>query len=458
MPLDLRRLMQCDRIRAFLREIGGEATLRLLPPESAAEAPSGATAPGIDHPIVALPDGSCARLDWPDAPAGARSIVAAALRQLIASEYEAIDLASELSSQYEEITLLYDLSNAFSGTLRLEELQHSAIQQIAATLGVRRISLLMLDEERTGLILTAGLGVNPSDLGTMRFKAGKSLAWQVVETNRSLIANDLSTQPDYVPSANPERALLLVPLASKRGLIGVLTVADKTDGTDFDSKDEKLLAAIASQMGAVWENARLYKETKELFFNTVEALSAAIDAKDPYTHGHSRRVTEFSTAIAEELGMVGDELERIRISAMLHDIGKLGVDDAILRKPDRLTNDEFGQIKKHPGIGAEIMGRVTNLARFTPGMVDHHEKFDGSGYPEGRKGDQISLAGRIIAVADTFDAITSNRPYHPDRKGKPAAVALAELERCLGTHFDPAVVGAFIRAHQQGRIKADSDQ
>ncbi|MBF0498884.1 MAG: HD domain-containing protein [Candidatus Riflebacteria bacterium] len=480
MRISLERLLAADRVKSFMREASGAAaelrvTAQPVVGSIPVRLPEGETAflsrvvslSGIESGFsagqrseinakeVALKKSAAAVS--PVETATELSLIAVALGHLFAYEHEISDMTQELSSLYEEITLLYDLSSAFSGTLRFEELQREAIRQIAEALGVKRISLLMLNDEKDGLILTAGLGIVPEDIGKLRFSRGQGLAWRVIELNRPMIVNDLSSAPDYVPGKQSERALLLSPMASKRGILGVLTVSDKCDGSDFSSKDEKLLSAIAHQMGSVWENARLYRETRELFFNTVEALSAAIDAKDPYTHGHSRRVTEFSIATAEEMGLIGEKLERIQISALLHDIGKLGVNESILRKPDKLTNEEYGQIKLHPAIGADIMSRVKNLVRFIPGMVDHHEKFDGTGYPEGLRGEAISQAGRIIAVADTFDAITSNRPYHENCRGKPAAIALAELERCRGTHFDPDIVDAFKRVFLQGRIRADSD-
>jgi len=383
------------------------------------------------------------------------SAIGIAFEQLLAYEHEVIDLSRELSVVYEEITLLYRLSQAFSGKLKLEEILQSAVSEIAETLEVRKVSVLMLNDERLGLVLTAGLGVENGRVGAIRFPRGEGLAWQVIETGQALIANDLKQFPKYVPGRVPDRSLLLVPLATKSGMAGVLAVSNPVDSREFSSKDEKLLSAIAQQLGAAWENARLYKETRELFLNTVEALSAAIDAKDPYTHGHSRRVTEFSVGIAIEMGLSDEELELIRISSLLHDIGKLGISENILRKPGKLTNEEFSEIKKHPVIGAEIMGHVKKLSMFIPGMIDHHERYNGTGYPDGRKTDEISLAGRIIAVADSFDAMTSNRPYHPECKGKPDEIAIAEIHRCRGTHYDPAVVDAFQKAYENGRIKQD---
>ncbi|HEY9069972.1 MAG TPA: HD domain-containing phosphohydrolase, partial [Candidatus Ozemobacteraceae bacterium] len=405
---------------------------------------------------VKLPDGAELGAWLPEPWRAAAPVLEKALDQILAAEYENIDLTRELSLIYEELTLLYRLSASFAGTLQLDELQKRAVAEIAATLEVKRASVLMISEDGESLMLTAGLGVAPDDIGRRRFARGHGLAWSVIASGRPLIVNEPAQHPDYEPGLIPDESLLLVPLPSKTGWIGVLAVSSKLDGGEFSSKDEKLLTTIAQQMGAVWENARLYRETRELFLNTVEALAAAIDAKDPYTHGHSRRVTDFSVATAARLGVAGDDLETIRVSALLHDIGKLGVSEAVLRKPDRLTNDEYSEIKRHPVIGAEIMQHIKKLSKFIPGMIDHHERFDGSGYPEGRKGDGISLAGRIIAVADTFDAITSSRPYHPDRRGRPAETAVAEIKRCSGTHYDPAVVEGFLTAWRAGEIRPEA--
>ncbi len=443
MAQTLERLLSADRIRAFL-----DAARKTLAFEV-----SGSQNPG-DLPLK-LPEEIPAFLRCGDSDPAEAKRLALTLETLIAYEHENSDLTRELSNQYEELTLLYRLSSAFSRTLHIDRIQKSTVDEISETLGVGKVGILMLDEAGEGLVLTAGLGANPANLGKVRFAKGKGLAWRVIETGQSLIANDLASYPEYDQGTMPDSAILLVPVATESGIAGVLAVSNKDDGSGFTSKDEKLLATIAQQMGAVWENAKLFRETRELFLNTVEALSAAIDAKDPYTHGHSRRVTIFSVEIAVDMGLPETEVERIRIAALLHDIGKLGISENILRKPDRLTNEEFGEIKRHPVIGAEIMGHVKKLSQFIPGMIDHHEKFNGTGYPGGLKGDQISLAGRIIAVADTFDAITSNRPYHPDKKGKPDQVALDEIRKCGGTHFDPTVVEAFFKAYSRGVIHQD---
>ncbi|MBI3038911.1 HD domain-containing protein [bacterium] len=441
MNVDANRLVNSERVRAFRQTLEKNG----FPNELSNRDSKGAMK-------IDLPENMAVYFSCQGVPEQIVPIILTSLTHLLASEYELVDLTRELSNTYEEISLLYELSNAFSGTLQLDKIQKTAIDEISKTLDVQMVSILMLNEDKTGLILASGLGVNENHIGKVRFQKGEGLAWSVIQKGQSLIANDLFQNGQYMPGEKSERSLLLSPIATKFEIIGVLAVSDKLDRSDFSSKDEKLLTTIAQQMGAVLENAQLYREAHELFINTVEALAAAIDAKDPYTFGHSERVTAFSMVIARELKLAFDEIERIRITALLHDIGKLGVSEQILRKPGKLTKEEYGEIQKHPVIGASIMNHVRKLSRFIPGMIDHHERFDGSGYPDGQKGASISLAGRIIAIADTFDAITSNRPYHPDQKGRPPEVALAEIIRCSGTHFDPSLVEVFTKAYEKGSI------
>jgi len=192
---------------------------------------------------------------------------------------------------------------------------------------------------------------------------------------------------------------------------------------------------------------------RELFIGTVKGLAAAIDGKDPYTRGHSERVSRFSIAIAQRLGLTDDEVEKIRISALLHDVGKIGIDDSILKKPSALTYEEYEIMKKHPQKGYKIMSQIPAMKEFLPGMYMHHEMVDGKGYPQGLKGDEIPMMGRIVAVADTFDAMTTERPY---QKAMEFDDALARIESFVGTRYDPAVVAALIEACKEGQIRPGS--
>jgi len=198
---------------------------------------------------------------------------------------------------------------------------------------------------------------------------------------------------------------------------------------------------------------RSSQENRELFIGTVKALAAAIDGKDPYTRGHSERVSRFSVAIAQRLNLPDDEVEKIRISALLHDVGKIGIDDNILKKPAALTDEEYEIMKKHPQKGYKIMSQIPAMKEFLPGMYMHHEMVDGRGYPQGLKSDEIPLMGKIVAVADTFDAMTTDRPY---QKAMQFEDALLRIESFIGTRYDPEVVGAFAAACREGQIKPGS--
>jgi len=195
------------------------------------------------------------------------------------------------------------------------------------------------------------------------------------------------------------------------------------------------------------------EENRQLFIGTVKALAAAIDGKDPYTRGHSERVSRFSVAIAQRLGLDDDECEKIRISALLHDVGKIGIDDKILKKPAALTDDEFEVMKKHPQKGYKIMSQIPAMKEFLAGMYMHHEMVDGKGYPQGLKGDEIPLMGKIVAVADTFDAMTTDRPYQKAMKFEDA---VARIESFVNTRYDAEVVAAFTAACREGQIRPGS--
>jgi HD-GYP domain-containing protein (c-di-GMP phosphodiesterase class II) len=194
-------------------------------------------------------------------------------------------------------------------------------------------------------------------------------------------------------------------------------------------------------------------ENRELFLGTVKALAAAIDGKDPYTRGHSERVARFSIAIAQGLDLDDEEIEKIRISALLHDVGKIGIDDNILKKPAALTDEEFTIMKEHPKKGYKIMSQIPAMREFLPGMYMHHEMVNGEGYPQGLKGDEIPLMARIVSVADTFDAMTTDRPY---QRAMNFDDAVARIKSFVGTRYDERVVASLVAACESGQIRPGS--
>jgi HD-GYP domain-containing protein (c-di-GMP phosphodiesterase class II) len=194
-------------------------------------------------------------------------------------------------------------------------------------------------------------------------------------------------------------------------------------------------------------------ENRELFLGTVKSLAAAIDGKDPYTRGHSERVSRMSLAIAQRLELPDDECEKIRISALLHDVGKIAIDDNILKKPAALTDDEFLIMKQHPQKGYKIMSQIRAMKEFLPGMYMHHEMVNGQGYPQGLRGDEIPIMAKIVAVADTFDAMTTDRPYQRAMKFEDA---VARIQSFVDTRYDAAIVRAFVQACDEGQIRPGS--
>ncbi|MDT4898783.1 MAG: hypothetical protein QOH25_3860 [Acidobacteriota bacterium] len=198
---------------------------------------------------------------------------------------------------------------------------------------------------------------------------------------------------------------------------------------------------------------RAADDNRQLFLGTVKALAAAIDGKDPYTRGHSERVARFSVAIAQGLDLDDEEIEKIRISALLHDVGKIGIDDNILKKPAALTDEEFQVMKQHPQKGYKIMSQIPAMKEFLPGMYMHHEMINGNGYPQGLKGDEIPMQARIVSVADTFDAMTTDRPYQRAMKFEDA---LSRIKDFVGTRYDERVVASLIAACESGQVRPGS--
>lgn len=207
-----------------------------------------------------------------------------------------------------------------------------------------------------------------------------------------------------------------------------------------------------SIQNAIEDLKKAAQENHLLFVNSIRMLAAAIDAKDPYTRGHSERVARYSIAIGKHLGLPPEQVKNLRISALLHDVGKIGIDDRILRKPGALSEDEFEIMKTHPEKGAAIMSGVAQLIDIIPGMKYHHEKWSGGGYPEGLVGDQIPMQARIVAIADTYDAMTTNRPY---QKAMELGYVVEKIVSFAESRFDPKVVDAFVKAFKAGDMQPD---
>jgi diguanylate cyclase (GGDEF)-like protein/putative nucleotidyltransferase with HDIG domain len=240
--------------------------------------------------------------------------------------------------------------------------------------------------------------------------------------------------------AEPDGPALSILLRKKADVVGLLMLGPKKADLPYSSEDISLLRTVVNQLAVAVDNARLYQRTRELYLSSIRTLAATVDAKDPYTHGHSERVSSYSRSIAVALGLSQEDIESIELAGLLHDIGKIGIPDAILQKPGRLDPDERAMIMEHASLGAKIISENAALMPLAELVRHHHEWFNGDGYPDGLSGYDIPLGAAIISVADTFDTMTTDRPY---RVAPGKEKAIAELERCRGTQFRPDVVAAF---------------
>jgi HD-GYP domain-containing protein (c-di-GMP phosphodiesterase class II) len=250
----------------------------------------------------------------------------------------------------------------------------------------------------------------------MRLKMGEGIAGWVAANDQHALINDVQNDPRYFRRAQTitdfvTRNMVCVPVRSKGIVIGVLQAINKKDGGHFTEEDIQNCWTLSNQVAVALDNAHLYAELKETFLNTAEALAAAVEKRDPYTGGHIKRVVEYSMAIARHMSLPLNEMEELRMAAVLHDIGKIGIKDSVLLKQARLDQDELAHMREHPLVGEDILEHIEQMKGVRKIMRAHHEKWDGTGYPDGLKGEEIPIHARIIALADTFDAITTDRPY-----------------------------------------------
>jgi len=376
----------------------------------------------------------------------------------IAIVIENASLFHDLIRRVSEKTVITEVARTVNSSLSLDKVLETSMRLVTQIMRAEASSLMLLDEEKKELVFKVALGKKGEEVKEIRIPVGCGIAGYVAERGEPLIVPDVTKDPRFFKAADEKsgfitRSIICVPLKIKDRLIGVCEAINRVGGT-FENDDIELFEAISLQIAIALENASLYKELEDLFISIVISLTATIDAKDPYTHGHSQRVMEYSLAIGKKMGLSDSEIKDLKLSALLHDIGKIGIDESILRKPAKLTDEEFKEVKKHPQTGAAIIEHIKKLKSLSPSIKHHHERFEGGGYPDGLSKEGIPLFSRIIAVADTFDAMTSDRPY---RKGLDPDIAIAEIERCKGTQFDERCADAFISSWKEGLIKPKND-
>jgi len=365
-------------------------------------------------------------------------------------------LLSGYSRKVGHLSTLMELATLLNSTLRTDEVRRRAIEAATRLMDSEVGSLLLVDEKTDELYFEVALGdaEKQKQIKEIRLKIGEGIAGWVAKEGVSAIINDVQNDPRFFKGADRKtsfvtRNMVCVPVKAKDKVIGVLQAINKQGGESFTKDDQEVFEALANQVAIAVENSKLYDRLRKTFLYTAEALAEAIEKRDPYTGGHTKRVLKYSRIIALHMGMDAEEIEKLELAAVLHDVGKIGVSDLILRKDGPLDNDEFAVMKKHPEFGAQIMAHIPELCDIITGVKDHHERVDGRGYPSGLTDEKLSMMAKIIAVADSFDAMTTNRPY---RAGLTVEYARSELERCAGSQFSPVPVRAFIEALKAGEV------
>lgn len=362
------------------------------------------------------------------------------LVQLATSEYEKRALGQETLAKYRELVLLYDITEKLAASLDPQEVAKLIIFEANRLIKADKVSLMLINEDTGLLEVIAGLGEEAKT--KMTLKVGEGIAGYIALSGKAEILNDTSVDPRFLKGTRKVSSMMCAPLRIKDNVIGVINLSSE-EPANYTAEDLKLLSALTLQAAAAIENARLYDNLKDSFLTAVYTLAETIEKRDPYTGGHTKRVMEYSLAIGEVFGLSDQEMERLKLAAVLHDVGKIGVRDNILLKEGKLDDGEFNEMKRHTVYGEEVLKYIKYFKDIIPGVKFHHERYDGSGYPEGLIGEQIDVIARIIAVGDAFDAMTSDRPY---RKALSKDAACTEIEKNIGSQFDPEVVRAFLKA------------
>lgn len=366
------------------------------------------------------------------------------LSNLLATAVENVKIRLYLERRIEEISVLFEISQSITSTLVLDEVLDSIVNFSMEMMHALRCELRLMDQTGEFLEIRASRGLSKSFLASTPIRVGEGIIGSVVETKRPISVVDVRKDPrtKHMSLAKRERlaGLLAVPILQRNAPVGAITVYTSKP-RDFTQNEIDLLSTFASQASVAIENARLYAKMKDQYLSMVAALAAAIETKDAYTHGHSKNVMEYAVKIAREFELSDDEIETIRYAGLLHDIGKIGIKDVILTKQEALTPEERQELRNHPKYGAFIMEQVDFLKDIAPLTLYHHERYDGTGYPLGLRGDDIPLGARILAVADTYDSMIADRPY---RKAFPYEHVVREMKKVSGAQLDPRIVDIFL--------------
>jgi HD-GYP domain-containing protein (c-di-GMP phosphodiesterase class II) len=376
--------------------------------------------------------------------------------EFLSQVYKRKDEAHLLESAQKYLSTLHKVSDILSRAASVEALFDSILSAILEVTSGDRAAILMRNKETGNVDMVALRTRDGRPTGAVT--VSRSVVNDVLEKGISAFTDDAMADDRYVGGESivrqKIRSVMCAPMRTTDEILGVLYV-DSQQAQEFNEAELELLAAVGNQAGIALHRARLMAEVERLFLDVMKAIASIIDAKDGYTHKHSERVAAFGVRLAQHLGFDADSRAVVELSGLLHDVGKIGVPDAILNKPGKLTDEEFKEMRLHPIHGARILSNIQSqkVVSLLPGVKYHHERWDGKGYPEGLTGEEIPLLGRVLGVADFLDALTSDRSY---RKGLPLDEALAMVKDLEGKAFDPVVVKAAVELHEKGELALPS--
>jgi len=339
---------------------------------------------------------------------------------------------------------IHEFGMTATGIISKEELTQSVIDSACKLIKSDSGSLMLLNHETDELTIAASRGLPEEVVLTTRLRLGEGVAGRVSQTGKAIFVEDIETDARFMRTNGTHyssKSFISVPLRVKNRIIGVLNVNSPEKQRIFEERDVRLLTILADQAAITLENIELYDNLQNFYLEMVQTLARAIDAKDSYTHEHADRARRYARLIGKKLMLPEAMIRHIEYAALMHDIGKIGIDETILHKAGKLTPEEREIIRKHPAIGNRIIAPVAFLSPVAPMVLYHQEWFNGQGYPEGLVGEEIPLGARIVAVIDAYDAITSDRPY---RKALSKQIAIEELNKGAGSQFDGKVVAAFL--------------
>lgn len=343
--------------------------------------------------------------------------------------------------QLKEALHHYKLAEALGGIASLEEILNMICDLTFKETQADAVSLVLEDPTRPGSYLLDRVRTRRDDLDPQFLRPAVHELVMTFLGGKTVLLH--GPQNPFVPNIGPHelQSFMSVPLKVRDVPIGVLSAYTYRKGTRFQEGQRKTLTVLASRAAQSIDNYRLFGNLQDSFRQTIQGLAHALEAKDAYTAGHSDRVTAYAQVMTDGLKLSPEQSELIKQSGLMHDIGKIGIRNEDLNKPDKLTAKEYTMFKSHPSFGKHILEPISFLHNIIPGVYYHHEMYDGSGYPEGRKGEEIPLMARILSLADTYDAMCSDRAY---RKALPHAIACEELARCAGRQFDPKLTKVFL--------------